>query len=125
MVVNMMKLFIFAAILTVTVPISFSAQAGEESMILFPKTREAYVAKSEEKAAKYISRGKDYVDHIYATGGETQSAPAEDFMMDVSILESEIVPVPVDVGQVADIVKSDGLAKEMPSGDKKTVVITP
>ena len=79
----------------------FAAKAEEQLMELWPKQRATYSIKSEENAAKYEARGRDYAAHTYATGGEEPSVPADDFMHET---EPEIVPIPVNVEQVSNIV---------------------
>lgn len=87
------------AVMSVSVP--FAAKAEEQLMELWPNQRAKYVIKSEENAAKYESRGRDYVAHTYATGGEEPSPPPDDFMHETA---PEIDPVSVDVNQVSNIV---------------------
>lgn len=95
-----LKYAIFSfAILSVSLPLA--AKAEEQLMELWPNQRAKYVVKSEENAAKYESRGRDYVAHLYATGGEEPSQAADDFMIETA---PEFEPVAVDVNQVSDIV---------------------
>lgn len=84
-----------------SVLLPFAAKAEEQLMELWPNQRAKYVVTSEENAAKYDSRGRDYTAHLYATGGEEPIIPAGDFMYET---EPEIDPVAVDVNQVSDIV---------------------
>jgi hypothetical protein len=84
-----------------SVLLPFAAKAEEQLMELWPNQRAKYVVTSEENAAKFEARGRDYVAYLYATGGEEPIAPADDFMYET---EPEIDPVAVDVNQVSDIV---------------------
>ena len=79
-----------------------TAQAEDDRLMnLYPATRGEYLVKSEDAAARYKARGDAYVEHTYATGGEERIAPPADFMAENEPLNT----VPVDAGQVADIVK--------------------
>lgn len=77
-------------------------QADDQLMILYPNQREKHQLKMDENAANYEARGQAYVDHLYATGGE-ESMPLPDGFMDESLESSDVIPV--DVNEVADIVK--------------------
>ena len=77
--------------------------ADDQLMILYPHQRESHQNKMDQNALKYQMRGQDYVEHLYATGGEEQISEPDDFMTD---LETDTVPV--DAGQVANIIKDDG-----------------
>jgi hypothetical protein len=83
------------------------AQADDKLMNLYPTSRAKYVEKSEYNAAKYKTRGQQYVDHQYDTGGETPMPEDQDVE-----LESEDDTVPVDVNAVANIVKDSASVSE-------------
>lgn len=103
-----------------SVSLPFAAKAEEQLMDLWPNQRAKYVIKSEENAAKFESRGRDYTAHLYATGGEEPIAPAGDFMYET---EPEIDPVAVDVNQVSDIVgEQAGAVIEDPAASTATTV---
>lgn len=91
----------------------FSAKAEDRLLNLWPNQRANYVVKSQENAAKYEARGKDYVEHTLTTGGEVPIEPADDFMNEG---QPEIDPVPVDIHQVSKMVeKTEGAVIEDPS----------
>lgn len=93
------KFIVFGAVM-MALGLSLPAKAEEKLMVLWPKQRAAHQATIEDHAAAYKARGQAYVDHLYDTGGEEEMPPADDLT-----LGGEIDPVPINVGQVADIVK--------------------
>ena len=109
--------YLLCSVAVMCVSIPFAAKAEEQLMELWPNQRAKYVIKSEENAAKYESRGRDYVAHTYSTGGEEPSQPASDFMHET---EPDIEPKPIDVNQVSDIVgKYTGSIIEEPAKPEK------
>lgn len=76
-----------------------NVRAEEELMVLWPKQRTAHQATMDAQAQHYQSRGKEYVDHLYATHGEEPITP------DVELVPSEITPEPVQVDDVARIIR--------------------
>lgn len=97
----MSKLYAFCAVLLMLSPCV--AQADEELMNPWPKQRADHQSTIDSKAAEYQSRGYDYVNHQYATGGE-EEMPAPEGFMDAPMMENDTVPVNVD--EVAKIIKS-------------------
>ena len=87
------------------------AQADDQLMILFPQQREKHQNTMDEQAAAYEARGQAFVDHLYATGAE-ESMPVPEGFMDVSLELGDTVPVNVD--EVADIVKESGTSLPAP-----------
>lgn len=97
------------AVVVMAMTLSSVAFAAEEKlMVLWPKQRAAHQNTMDDNAAAYKARGQAYVDHLYETGGET---PMGDDMS-----QTEIEPVPINVGQVADMVKE----ADAPSPDVQT-----
>lgn len=86
-------------------------QADDQLMILYPNQRAKHQFKMDENAANYEARGQAYVDHLYATGGE-ETMPAPDGFMDESLDVEDTVPVNVD--EVADIVKDSAPSLSAP-----------
>lgn len=103
------------ALTTLTLVFPSFAQAEEQLMILWPKQRAAHQIVMDDQAAAYKARGQAYVDHLYATGGEEQM-PAPD---DVS-LTGDIRPIPINIGQVANIVKDTPAGSQILSPDTQT-----
>lgn len=63
-----MKYFIVALILGVALPAL--AQDAGKNLVLYPKSREAYAQKFRDKGEQYEVEGRNYVDDLYANGGE-------------------------------------------------------
>lgn len=80
-------------------------QADDELLTLFPKQRAAHQEKIDANQMKYLSRGQEYTDHLYALGGEESMSDPEGFMDEVSIEEGDTVPI--NVNEVATIIKQD------------------
>jgi hypothetical protein len=78
------------------------AQADDQLMNLFPKQRASHQEQMDAYAAHYQERGQAYVDHTYATGGEE---PMEPDTLIGDLKDESIDTVPVDAGEVADLVK--------------------
>lgn len=97
----MLSKFVILSAVLLAVGGSSAAQAEEKLMVLWPKQRAAHQVTMDDQAAAYKARGQAYVDHLYATGGEEQMPVADDLSMG-----GEIEPVPINVGQVADMVKA-------------------
>lgn len=109
---SMVRMLWIAGLVAGIVLISGSAMAGDQLMVLYPHQRAAHQSKMDENAARYWARGQDYVDHLYATGGE-EPMPESDDLLDE--LDDNVVPV--DVGQVADMVKQQEKPdKSLPAG---------
>lgn len=96
----MLNKFIVLGGVAIALGLSSAAQAEEKLMVLWPKQRAAHQIVINDHAAAYKARGQAYTDHLYETGGETPMEAADDLS-----LGGEIDPVPINVGQVADIVK--------------------
>lgn len=94
---------------------SVSARAEERLMVLWPKQRASHQATMDEQSAAYKARGQAYVDHLYATGGEEPMEAADDLS-----LTGEIEPVPINVGQVADMVKATEARSKVAASDTQT-----
>lgn len=77
------------------------ASADEQLMVLWPKQRASHQELMETQKQHYNARGKEYVDHIYASGGETPVTP------DTELVPSEITPQPVQVDDVARIIRDE------------------
>ncbi len=103
----MIKMLWVAGLMAGTALVSGRVMADDQLMILYPHQRESHQNKMDQNALKYQMRGQDYVEHLYATGGEEQISEPDDFMTD---LETDTVPV--DAGQVANIIKDDGNANQ-------------
>lgn len=87
-------------------------QADDQLMTLFPKQRASHQEQVDVYAGHYQERGQAYVDHLYATGGEE---PMEPDTLIGELKDESIDTVPVDTGEVADLVKQaedDGLISE-------------
>lgn len=93
------KFVVFSAVM-MAIGFSSVAKAEEQLMVLWPKQRAAHQVVMDDHAAAYKARGQAYVDHLYATGGEEPMPAADDLSMG-----GEIEPVPINVGQVAEMVK--------------------
>lgn len=106
----MLNKFVSLMVMVLVLGASVSAQAEEKLMVLWPKQRAAHQVKMDDQAAGYKARGQAYIEHLYATGGE-EPMPAPDDLA----LGGEIQPVPINVGQVADIVKSTPAATTNPA----------
>lgn len=78
-------------------------QADEQVMNLFPKQRASHQEQVDSYAAHYQERGQAYVDHMYATGGEEPMEP--DTLLVGELKDESIDTVPIDTGEVADLVK--------------------
>ena len=98
----MLNKFIAITFLTVTLGMASAAQAEEQYMNLWPKQRAGHDSVMADHTASYEARGKAYTEHLYATGGEVPMEP------DVEFSGGEIQPVPINIGQVAEMVKSTG-----------------
>jgi hypothetical protein len=92
--------FVFAAILVLFPCVS---RADEQLLTLFPKQRAAHQAKIDDTTAKYLARGHDYVDHLYASGGEEPMTEMEDMELDIDDSNT----VPIDTAEVAKIIQED------------------
>lgn len=77
-------------------------QADEQVMNLFPKQRASHQEQVDSYAAHYQERGQAYVDHMYSTGGEE---PMEPDILIGELKDESIDTVPIDTGEVADLVK--------------------
>jgi hypothetical protein len=98
---QMLSKFVILGAVVMALGFSSVAKAEEQLMVLWPKQRAAHQVVMDDHAAAYKARGQAYVDHLYATGGEEQMPPADDLSMG-----GEIQPVPINVGQVAEMVKA-------------------
>ncbi|MBL8637789.1 MAG: hypothetical protein JNN09_04760 [Alphaproteobacteria bacterium] len=78
-------------------------QADDQVMNLFPKQRASHQEQVDSYAAHYQERGQAYVDHMYATGGEEPMEP--DTLLVGELKDESIDTVPIDTGEVADLVK--------------------
>lgn len=103
------KFFLSGAVL-IAMGLPHAAKAEEKLMVLWPKQRAAHQIVMDDHAAAYKVRGQAYVDHLYATGGEEEMPAADDLG-----LGGEIEPVPINVGQVAAIVKDTQAASTSPA----------
>ncbi len=92
--------FVFVAILVLFPCVS---RADEQLLTLFPKQRAAHQAKIDETTVKYLARGHDYVDHLYATSGEEPMSELEN--MGLEIDESDTVSI--DTAEVAKIIQEE------------------
>lgn len=82
--------------------VSSGLAADEKLMVGWPKQRAEHTQDIADRAASYEARGKAYTEHLYATGGETS------IDADMSVgegLSQDIDPIPLNVGQIADMVK--------------------
>ena len=84
---------------------SVHQKSHEKYMVLWPKERAAHQQAMDERAVAYKARGQDYVDHLYATGGETPMPDDTNMYEFEGVKEGVIKPQPVDIEQVAKIVK--------------------
>ncbi|MDD3020949.1 MAG: hypothetical protein PHX61_08245 [Alphaproteobacteria bacterium] len=85
---------------------SLGARAEEQLMNLWPNQRVIHDREMGMQAEEYHVRGQEYVDHLYATGGETPIAESDaihDVLMDVYPI---IDPVDVNIDEVATIIKA-------------------
>ena len=105
----MLNKFVVLGAMVMALGCSSVAKAEEQLMVLWPKQRAAHQIVMDDHAAAYKARGQTYVDHLYATGGEVELPPADDLSM-----AGEIEPVPINVGQVADMVKATEAASTAP-----------
>ena len=96
----MLNKLIAVSVIVMALGMSSAARAEEKLMVLWPKQRAAHSETMADHAAAYEARGKAYTDHLYDTGGEEPSEPDADFSMG-----QDIQPVPINVGQVAEMVK--------------------
>lgn len=87
------------------VGIAPATHAEEQLMNLWPNQRAAHNAEMEADAAQYQVRRQEYTDHLYTTGGE-KPMDELDGLHDIMSDYPSIEPIPVDVGEVADIIKS-------------------
>lgn len=94
----MRSFFIFFIMALIFMP--YVAQADEQLLNLFPQGREKHQSHIDNNQGKYLARGQAYVDHMYATGSEEPMAEPDD-----AVLESEADTIPVDVRDVAKIIK--------------------
>lgn len=92
---------------------SLPAQAGEQLLNLWPNQRASHAADMEGNAAEYHARGQAYVDKMYSSGGESTSAEPEDLHMGAFDGYPELTPIPINVGEVANIIKA-GIVPELP-----------
>lgn len=100
----MLNKLIAMTLIVMVLGMASAAQAEEQLMVLWPKQRAAHDVVMADHTAAYEARGQAYVDHMYATGSEEPMEPDADFTMG-----QEIQPVPINVGQVAEMVKgADG-----------------
>lgn len=76
-------------------------RAEEQLMVLWPKQRASHQGTMDAQAQHYQSRGQQFVDHLYATGGEEPMAP------DAELIPSEIDPQSVQVDDVARIIRDE------------------
>lgn len=83
--------FIFSFFLAAFAVMSSPVYA-DELMNLYPTSRELHQKKMNENADSYLLRGHDYVDHMYATGGE-EDMP---LMGDDLVSEDNVMPVNTD-----------------------------
>jgi rhamnose utilization protein RhaD (predicted bifunctional aldolase and dehydrogenase) len=97
----MLNKFVVTAVVMMAICVSSAAKAEEKLMILWPKQRAAHQIVMDDHTAAYKARGQAYVDHLYDTGGEEPMPAADDLSMG-----GEIEPVPINVGQVAEMVKA-------------------
>ncbi len=111
----MLSKFVVLSALMMALGFSSVAKAEEQLMVLWPKQRASHQVTMDDQAAAYKARGQAYVDHLYATGGEEPMPAADDLSM-----TGEIVPVPINVGQVADMVKATEASSATPSPDAQT-----
>ncbi|HPQ50192.1 MAG: hypothetical protein KDJ26_03520 [Alphaproteobacteria bacterium] len=81
-------------------------QAEEQLMNLWSNQRLIHNREMDMKSEAYRSRGQDYVDNLYATGGEILISDPE-WLHPINLDEYPMIePVPVDVNEVADIIKA-------------------
>lgn len=99
----MRALSIFSILTLSLMPVT--AQAEEQLLTLFPKQRAAHQDKMDATQMRYLARGQEYIDHLYATGGEEVMSEPEGFMDEMDIEESDTVPI--NVNEVATIIKED------------------
>lgn len=111
----MLGKFIMLGAVAVVLGFPVVSRAEEQLMVLWPKQRGAHQSVMDEQAASYKARGQAYVDHLYATGGE-EPMPEND---DLS-LTGEIQPLPINIGQVADLVKGTEAKSANTSPDSQT-----
>lgn len=107
------KFIVFSAVI-MAVGFSSVAKAEEQLMVLWPKQRAGHQVTMDEQSAAYKARGHAYVDHMYTTGGETPMPYGDELSM-----TGEIEPVPINVGQVADLVKGTE-ARSQPTPSAQT-----
>ena len=98
-------------------------QAAE--MKLWPNQRANHQVEMTGQAASYKERGRDYVNHTYATGGEEPMPAAEsvssprDYSLPGSAAASgntnDIKARKVDINEVAEIIRGSGDAIEPPA----------
>ncbi len=101
-----MRFFLFRDLLkaafSLVLLVTSSAQADDQVMNLFPKQRASHQDQMDAYAAHYQERGQAYVDHMYATGGEE---PMEPDTLIGELKDESLDTVPIDTGEVADLVK--------------------
>ena len=99
MMIKLKAMTILGLLMMVSLVIVSTTVQAEEYMDLWPNQRAKHQVTMDEQAATYKSRGNDYVNHIYASGGEYPIEAPADFQSEVGL---DLYPV--DVKQVADIV---------------------
>ncbi len=85
---------------------SFSVRADEQLMNLWPNQRASHDQEMGIKAQEYQMRGQEYVDHLYATGGESSLQELDSIHDEAVDLYPMIDPVEVNIDEVANIIKS-------------------
>lgn len=95
----MVKTFVGLSLMVAVLGFSAVAQAEEQLMVLWPNQRATHQVNIEEQGAAYKARGEAYVDHLYATGGETSLAPETG-----SMFSSDVQPVPIDITDVVNMI---------------------
>lgn len=83
------------------------AHAEEQLMDLWPTQRALHDREMEITAKKYQERGQEYVDQLYSSHGE-KYLPETDGLHNDLELPPMIETEPVDVNQVADMIKGMG-----------------
>lgn len=101
--------FILLSLLTMFCVVP-AVQADDSLMVPWPKQRAAHQIVIDEHKEAYRARGQDYVDHMYATGGEE---PMPDAAASIASIGDGLNPKPVNVEEVAEIVKDSASLGEI------------
>ena len=110
--------FILFSLLTMFFVIP-AVQAGDDLMVLWPKQRAAHQIVIDDHQESYRARGQEFVEHMYATGGEEQMPDAE---ASIASIGDAVNPKPVDVEEVAKIVKDSPAADDVSAPAEENAV---